>query len=82
MKKQWIKREDLFKKPTYRHKLKITFLGLFLLAFIFFAYQLFYIKQLQNEIDQTAVINHHGMYIRNNVDAIDVKTFKHKKILR
>lgn len=47
MRKQWVKREQLYEKPFYKQKLKMTFLAVFVMAFVFFAYQLFYIKQLQ-----------------------------------
>lgn len=56
MRKQWVKRENIFHKPFYKQKLKMTLLGVLLMAVVFFAYQLFYIKQLQTEIKHKAPI--------------------------
>lgn len=57
MRKQWIKKENIYHKPFYKHKLKMTLLSVLLMAIIFFAYQLFYIKQLQIEIEHKASIS-------------------------
>lgn len=51
MRKQWIKKENLYHKPFYKKKLQMTLLSVFLMAVVFFAYQLFYIKQLQTEVE-------------------------------
>lgn len=51
MRKQWIKKENLYHKPFYKKKLQMTLLSVVVMAVVFFAYQLFYIKQLQTEID-------------------------------
>lgn len=56
MRKQWVKRENIYHKPFYKQKLKMTLLGVLLMAVVFFAYQLFYIKQLQTEIEHKASI--------------------------
>lgn len=56
MRKQWIKKENVYHKPFYKQKLKMTLLGVLLMAVVFFAYQLFYIKQLQTEIEHKASI--------------------------
>lgn len=56
MRKQWIKPESLYHKPFYKKKLKMTLLGVFLMAVIFFAYQLFYIRQLQIEVEHKAFV--------------------------
>lgn len=56
MRKQWIKPESLYHKPFYKKKFQMTLLGVFLMAVIFFAYQLFYIRQLQIEIEHKAVV--------------------------
>lgn len=40
----------------YRKKLRMTLLGVFLMAVIFFAYQLFYIRQLQIEVEHKAFV--------------------------
>lgn len=49
MKKTWVKRENMYYKPFYKQKLKMTMLAVIVMAIIFFAYQIFYIKQLQIE---------------------------------
>lgn len=56
MKKHWIKRENIYEKPFYKQKLKMTLLIVFVMAIVFFAYQLFYIKQLQIEIERKSSI--------------------------
>lgn len=54
MRKHWVKRENIYEKPFYKQKLKMTLLTVFVMAIVFFAYQLFYIKQLQIEIERKA----------------------------
>lgn len=56
MRKHWVKRENIYEKPFYKQKLKMTLLTVFVMAIVFFAYQLFYIKQLQIEIERKASI--------------------------
>lgn len=56
MRKQWIKPESLYHKPFYKKKFQMTLLGVFLMAVIFFAYQLFYIRQLQIEVEHKAFV--------------------------
>lgn len=51
-----MKRENIYAKPFYKQKLKVTFLTIFVMAIIFFAYQLFYIRQLQIEIERKSSI--------------------------
>lgn len=46
MKKTWVKRENIYYKPFYKQKTKVTLLAIFILAIIFFSYQIFYINQL------------------------------------
>lgn len=73
MRKQWIKKENIYHKPFYKHKLKMTLLSVFLMAVIFFAYQLFYIKQLQIEIEHKASIvtsQHHSQAIKKETKRI------------
>lgn len=56
MRKHWIKRENIYEKPFYRRKLKLTLLIVFVMAIVFFGYQLFYIKQLQMEIERKSSV--------------------------
>lgn len=56
MRKQWIKPESLYHKPFYKKKFQMTLLGVFFMAVIFFAYQLFYIRQLQIEVEHKAFV--------------------------
>lgn len=65
MKKQWIKKENIYHKPFYKQKFKMTLLGVIIMAIIFFAYQLFYIKQLQTEIERKASV-HHDKLVNEN----------------
>lgn len=56
MRKQWVKRENIYHKPFYKQKLKVTLLGVIVMAIIFFIYQVFYIKELQEEIEHKASV--------------------------
>lgn len=58
MRKTWVKKENIYYKPFYKQKLKITLLGVILMAIIFFAYQIFYIKQLQTDIEYKSRTSH------------------------
>lgn len=49
MRKTWVKRDNIYYKPFYKQKLKMTLLGVLLMAVVFFGYQFFYISQLQTE---------------------------------
>ncbi|XP_053681906.1 uncharacterized protein LOC128732636 isoform X2 [Sabethes cyaneus] len=44
MRKTWIKRDNIYYKPFYKQKLKMTLLGVLLMAVVFFGYQFFYIR--------------------------------------
>lgn len=46
MKKTWVKKENIYYKPFYKHKSKMFLLGIFLLGIIFFIYQVLSINQL------------------------------------
>lgn len=51
MRKTWVKREHIYYVPFYKQKLKMTLLAVVVMAIVFFAYQIFYIKELQTETD-------------------------------
>lgn len=51
MRKTWVKREHIYFVPFYKQKLKLTLLAVIVMAIIFFAYQIFYIKELQTETE-------------------------------
>ncbi|XP_055535294.1 uncharacterized protein LOC129724420 isoform X2 [Wyeomyia smithii] len=44
MRKTWVKRDNIYYKPFYKQKLKMTLLGVLLMAVVFFGYQFFYIR--------------------------------------
>ncbi|XP_055615658.1 uncharacterized protein LOC129761864 isoform X2 [Toxorhynchites rutilus septentrionalis] len=44
MRKTWVKRDNIYYKPFYKQKLKMTLLGVVLMAIVFFGYQFFYIR--------------------------------------
>ncbi|XP_065077051.1 uncharacterized protein LOC135700459 isoform X2 [Ochlerotatus camptorhynchus] len=44
MRKTWVKRDNIYYKPFYKQKLKMTLLGVLLMAIVFFGYQIFYIR--------------------------------------
>ncbi|XP_058824844.1 uncharacterized protein LOC131685253 isoform X2 [Topomyia yanbarensis] len=44
MRKTWVKRDNIYYKPFYKQKLKMTLLGVLLMAIVFFGYQFFYIR--------------------------------------
>lgn len=47
MKKMWVKKENIYHKPFYKQKLKMTMLFVLLMGIVFFTYQIFYMNQLQ-----------------------------------
>lgn len=46
MKKMWVKKDNIYYKPFYKQKFKLTLIGVFLMSIVFFSYQFFYISQL------------------------------------
>lgn len=46
MQRIWVKKEHMYYKPFYKHKLKVTLLLVILMAVVFFAYQIFCMNQL------------------------------------
>lgn len=56
MRKTWVKRDNIYYKPFYKQKLKMTLLGVLLMAIVFFGYQIFYISQLQTDSGTGALI--------------------------
>lgn len=42
----WIKKENIYHKPFYKQKLKMTMLIVFIIGLVFLAYQIFYMNQL------------------------------------
>ncbi|ETN65183.1 hypothetical protein AND_003053 [Anopheles darlingi] len=44
MRKTWVKRDNIYYKPFYKQKLKLTLIGVLGLGVLFFVYQLVYIK--------------------------------------
>uniref|UniRef100_A0A2M4AL37 Putative glucosidase ii beta subunit-like protein n=1 Tax=Anopheles triannulatus TaxID=58253 RepID=A0A2M4AL37_9DIPT len=45
MRKTWVKRDNIYYKPFYKQKLKLTLIGVLGLGVLFFVYQLVYISQ-------------------------------------
>ncbi|XP_049534380.1 uncharacterized protein LOC125950440 [Anopheles darlingi] len=45
MRKTWVKRDNIYYKPFYKQKLKLTLIGVLGLGILFFVYQLVYISQ-------------------------------------
>lgn len=43
----WVKKENIYHKPFYKQKLKMTMLFVLLMGIVFFTYQIFYMNQLQ-----------------------------------
>uniref|UniRef100_A0A182J9G6 Glucosidase II beta subunit N-terminal domain-containing protein n=1 Tax=Anopheles atroparvus TaxID=41427 RepID=A0A182J9G6_ANOAO len=46
MRKTWVKRDNIYYKPFYKQKLKLTLIGVIGMGILFFVYQLVYISQL------------------------------------
>ncbi|XP_055609589.1 uncharacterized protein LOC129756672 isoform X2 [Uranotaenia lowii] len=57
MRKTWVKRDNIYYKPFYKQKLKMTLLGVLLMAIVFFGYQLFYIRSQPAEEESPAAAN-------------------------
>ncbi|XP_058443213.1 uncharacterized protein LOC131425388 isoform X2 [Malaya genurostris] len=56
MRKTWVKRDNIYYKPFYKQKLKMTLLGVLLMAVVFFGYQFFYIRN-GAAVEETAASN-------------------------
>lgn len=66
MRKTWVKRDNIYYKPFYKQKLKMTLLGVLLMACVFFGYQFFYISQLQtteSSLHTNPQTNRHGSVV-------------------
>lgn len=66
MRKTWVKRDNIYYKPFYKQKLKMTLLGVLLMAIVFFGYQIFYISQLQTESGTGVLIRGEAQHKANN----------------
>jgi membrane-anchored glycerophosphoryl diester phosphodiesterase (GDPDase) len=59
MKKHWVKRENIIYynnyKPFYKQKFKVLLLFVFLMAIIFFVYQVYYVSQLSEGLEKSHV---------------------------
>ncbi len=88
MKKMWIKKESLYHKPFYKQKLKMSLCFVMLMGIVFFAYQIFYMNQLQFTISPSNLRNTMSVQT-NNVNAgsteaqqRQVEESSRKKIIR
>ncbi|EDS35320.1 conserved hypothetical protein [Culex quinquefasciatus] len=76
MRKTWVKRDNIYYKPFYKQKLKMTLLGVLLMAFVFFGYQFFYISQLQtteSSLHTNPQTNRHGSVVAASRRAVRVR---------
>ncbi|KAG4080295.1 hypothetical protein HA402_010787 [Bradysia odoriphaga] len=85
MKKMWVKRESLYHKPFYKQKLKMSLCFVMLMGIIFFAYQIFYMNQLQFTISPNKSRN--TMPMHTNVNSVSSEAQRQedssrKKIIR
>lgn len=72
MRKTWVKRDNIYYKPFYKQKLKMTLLGVLLMAIVFFGYQIFYISQLQTDSWAGALVRREGATNQaNNVHRVN-----------
>ncbi|XP_052900815.1 uncharacterized protein LOC128307124 isoform X2 [Anopheles moucheti] len=54
MRKTWVKRDNIYYKPFYKQKLKLTLIGVIAMGILFFIYQLVYIKLAgRNDADRS-----------------------------
>uniref|UniRef100_A0A1Q3FEB4 Putative glucosidase ii beta subunit-like protein n=2 Tax=Culex tarsalis TaxID=7177 RepID=A0A1Q3FEB4_CULTA len=65
MRKTWVKRDNIYYKPFYKQKLKMAFVLMVLMAFVFFGYQFFYISQLQTTESSAGTVNNRQMHHTN-----------------
>jgi hypothetical protein len=91
MRKTWVKRDNIYYKPFYKQKFKMTLLGVVFMALIFFGYQFFYISQLpetsSNLGPTSSSERHHEPVLRNgssqlNGLLVEKKDVYERKILR
>lgn len=83
----WIKKESLYHKPFYKQKLKLSLCIVMLMGIVFFAYQIFYMNQLQFTLSPSNL--KHTMSMQTNVNLLSTAISHHqieessrKKIIR
>ncbi|KAL5285227.1 hypothetical protein ACFFRR_007150 [Megaselia abdita] len=67
MKKEWVKRENMYYKPFYKQKAKVLLLVIFLFAIAFFVYEIVVINQLpmSSPIKTTYSYNYNNNFNNN-----------------
>lgn len=83
MKKMWVKKDNIYYKPFYKQKVKLTLCGVILMGIIFFVYQFIYMSQLvdsNNTATKLAAISRTSQLDDNNNNkVIDIQE---KQIVR
>lgn len=64
MKRVWVKKDQMYFKPFYKQKLKMSLLLVILMAVVFFSYQIFCMNQLD---EKSLEGSGHRVYKNNNV---------------
>uniref|UniRef100_A0A1L8E1A5 Putative glucosidase 2 subunit beta isoform x2 n=1 Tax=Nyssomyia neivai TaxID=330878 RepID=A0A1L8E1A5_9DIPT len=57
MRKMWVKKESIYKKPFYKQKLRLTFCGVIVVSFVYISYQIIYMAQLQSDSSNKRIIS-------------------------
>lgn len=57
MKKMWIKKDNIYYKPFYKQKFKMSLLLCILMGFIFMCYQFFYLTKLSDSTKPKKTLN-------------------------
>uniref|UniRef100_A0A6B2E874 Putative glucosidase 2 subunit beta n=1 Tax=Phlebotomus kandelakii TaxID=1109342 RepID=A0A6B2E874_9DIPT len=55
MRKMWVKKDSIYKRPFYKQKLRLTFFVVIAASFYYICYQIFYMSQLQDSGDKVAI---------------------------
>lgn len=64
MKRIWVKKDQMYYKPFYKQKLKMSLLLVILMAVVFFSYQIFCMNQLnENSLEGSG----HRSYNNQNI---------------
>lgn len=68
MKKMWVKKDNIYYKPFYKQKFKLTLIGVFIMSIVFFSYQFFYISQLSASNSKKLIETEKHLLAVNNKD--------------
>lgn len=73
MKKMWIRKENLYPRPFYKQKFKMTIVSLFGMGSVFLFYQFFYLSQISMPNTKLLPKNDQNKHPEQNSDFVPEK---------